>query len=629
MIRPGSHRLRGTPASAMMRVLRRWPLFVLMLAAALPAAAQPGPQTLEPEWELRNRVFVTGVTDSVPGGSFAASHVFSLDQFLENVPGLVLLRAGSVGAPAGFSRFGLGAGRGIVLLDGIPLNDPQDGIAPLALIPTTDVGTLAFGGRGGMTGGNSIEGVLNIRSQAPPLTKPETLIELSKGTNDLKQRRARFSSIQSTLGIDIAYDELLNDGYQFDASGALFSPDLGRFSSRVYSMRVRGRLSDTDEYSLSFKHYTSAYMGLLLDRNRELRRRGHLGVASVRLGDLQVKAYEREFESALRISSVITDRSSDNQTVGAIATFDMGAGTIVTAGFEDLVSRQEIGEAVASPDLQNVNMGVSTRGGWRGFDATADARVHHQFSHATAWGGGVSLARNLTVRHRMRVSAERRYRLPTLEELFCPRYESSPGSGTFISGNADVGSEHSYELGGALESTFGGLRNQLSATLMRVGDPVLLFAAGDSGGELYTAGNGESETATVLMDRASLSRRWFGNWLTLAGGVTYSTGDRDYFTRAMPKTRVDASLSIGRMLFRPSTDMIFTAQFQHSGARRTGIADELPAYQVLNLKLDARLLDAHLYLLWFNVTNEEYQTVAPYLMTPRTFVYGIEWTIFS
>jgi len=30
-----------------------------------------------------------------------------------------------------------------------------------------------------------------------------------------------------------------------------------------------------------------------------------------------------------------------------------------------------------------------------------------------------------------------------------------------------------------------------------------------------------------------------------------------------------------------------------------------------------------------NVTDEAYETVWPYLETPRTFVYGVEWTFFD
>jgi hypothetical protein len=43
----------------------------------------------------------------------------------------------------------------------------------------------------------------------------------------------------------------------------------------------------------------------------------------------------------------------------------------------------------------------------------------------------------------------------------------------------------------------------------------------------------------------------------------------------------------------------------------------------------ARLIDARFYARWLNITNEAYQTVSGYLMTPRTLEYGLQWTLFD
>lgn len=600
---------------------------LFMAAISPPAAAQPELQPPVPGPVPQLRLGAAVASDSISWDTFRAEHVFSLDHFLENVSGFVLGRPGAIGAPARVSRFGMGSGRCVVLLDGIPMNDPQNDIAELALIPTTDVGSITFGHRGSANGFEGIEGVIAIEPPQPPMTKPESVMELSKGTNDLKQRRVRFSSIRSKLGIDIAYDELLNDGYQLDAREIVTAPDLGRFASRVYSMRARGTLNETDEYSLSFKRHTSTYLGSYLNPGLELRRTGHLAVVATRLGRLQLKAFEREFEYAL------SSYRHENQTIGAVGTVAVGTGgnttTSVTAGFEDLVSRQESNGAVAHPDLQKARIGVSAGRGWRGFQADFDVSAQHQFSYASGWGGGVSLARQLNARHRARATIERSYRLPNLEELFTPRYASAWSDSLFFAGNPELGSEHAYEIRAVLTSDLGRVRNEFSVSVLRVGDPVVPVTLIMPATALGTLENGKTETATVLMDRISVSGTVVGIHADLGGGVVFNEGDKDYFLRSVPQTRVDASLSLGRMLFRPSTDMVFTAQFQHSAARRYGIAGEIPSYQVLNLKLDARLLDAHLYLMWLNVTDARYRTEEPYIMTPRTFVYGVEWTIFN
>lgn len=601
---------------------------LITLLIAISSAAQPGMPFPDPARDLPLRISTAVPLDSISWDTFRADHAFSLDHFLENMSGFILGRQGGIGAPTRFSRFGMGLGRCVVLLEEIPMNDPQNDIAPLVLIPTTDVGAAAFGRRSAASGSEGIEGVLSIDPPPVPLSKPEAILELSKGTNDIKQRRVRFSSVRSALGIDLAYDELLNDGYQFDARASVTAPDLGRFSSRVYSMRARGTLSGTDEYSLSFKRYTSAYLGDLLDPERELRRRGHLATAATRLGTLRLRAFEREFESTL------PDSCSENQTVGAMAFFDIltGGSTSLSmmAGFEDLVSRQEIRGAVAHSDLQKIQIGISAGRALRGFQAGLDFGIKHQFSFANGWGGGVSLSRQLNARHQARATLERRYRLPNLGELFAPRHPSAQYDTVFVAGNSELGSEHAYEVRVALASDLGKARNEISMSLIRIGDPVVPRALNETGTVLRTFENGGEETATVVMDRFSIVGTVLGTHINLGGGAVYSEGDRNYFLRSIPQTKVDASLSLGRVLFRPSTDMVFTAQFQHCTRRRVSIdGSEMPSYQVLNLKLDARLLDAHLYLMWLNVTDAKYQTDGPYLMTPRTLVYGVEWTIFN
>jgi hypothetical protein len=56
---------------------------------------------------------------------------------------------------------------------------------------------------------------------------------------------------------------------------------------------------------------------------------------------------------------------------------------------------------------------------------------------------------------------------------------------------------------------------------------------------------------------------------------------------------------------------------------------QAPAYDVMHLKIDMTLLDAHIYFMLLNVLDEQYQTISPFLMTPRTFVYGVQWTLFD
>ena len=55
-----------------------------------------------------------------------------------------MARLGPIGNDAFWSRWGVGQGRARAVLNGIPINDPQDGRAPLAHIATSGLGTLTY-----------------------------------------------------------------------------------------------------------------------------------------------------------------------------------------------------------------------------------------------------------------------------------------------------------------------------------------------------------------------------------------------------------------------------------------------------------------------------------------------------
>ena len=117
--------------------------------------------------------------------------------------------------------------------------------------------------------------------------------------------------------------------------------------------------------------------------------------------------------------------------------------------------------------------------------------------------------------------------------------------------------------------------------------------------------------------------------MSLGGGVAYADGDRTGFFGSTPEIRSRAEVRIGSTMFESTSALYASAEIAHTGARRDFTNAELPAYSIVNLKVDGRLLDADMYLVWFNFLNESYATESGYPMTPRTFVFGIVWTLFE
>jgi hypothetical protein len=164
---------------------------------------------------------------------------------------------------------------------------------------------------------------------------------------------------------------------------------------------------------------------------------------------------------------------------------------------------------------------------------------------------------------------------------------------------------------------------------MRVQDPIA-YETSPEAPSLKTAQNGEPGDLFVLEDRAHFRQPiLWGAVFEVAGSIEYAPGDKSRFFEGVPEYRATAWAALGADLFRKTSAFRLSAEYLYGGERSAGSVDPLPPYDVVNLKFLLRIIDARLYVQWLNITDEKYQTVWPYLMTPRTFVYGVEWTIFD
>jgi hypothetical protein len=568
--------------------------------------------------------------DTTSALEFRERHAYSLDHFLEMDPGVFVSRRGPIGADADFSRYGFGRGRGRLYLGVIPLNDPQDDRYPLAVFPTTLVGALLGGSADGvfLPERGNIEGVCRVDEPAPPLETPVVAIELSKGTSNLRQRRARFSSIEGPVGLDLEYDELLNDGYQFDARELVGGFGYGGSNSRSIGGNLRGTLRGGVDYAFTFRRFTSVFDGDLTSPDSELRRDGHLAAIKTSTGGVSLSFFERTHKASA------PDSATSNDTYGVYASsmFEVGgrADVLLGAGYEDIHSRQTMGNAESRPRLQKGHVGITGRFlPEENTMVTLEAEATHYFDLQTGWGGEGTFAKWFGGRNRILVALGRRYRMPNLGELFQPEHRSRVDPEVVVAGNRDVAEETGLEASASWFIGAGAFTNEIKATALRVDDPIFYEPAESAPGGIVSARNGGREDIALVDERADVRHMFFGFLLDAGGSFSYASGERARFFSGVPEYRATVEAGVGRDLFKHTSAFRVSAEFLRVGARKAGSADPLPAFGVLNVKLAVRLVDAHLYVQWLNVTDEVYETVWPYLETPRTFVYGVEWTLFD
>ena len=602
--------------------------FIAVLAALSSAQAKTASDSTKTALPWHLGPVYQGAFDEVTRGLYLQRHSYSLDHFLESEPGLLLTRSGPIGKQVAFSRYGIGRGRGVVYLNGIPINDPQNDMAPVTQFATSGLGILQIDGdRGNLVlQRESIEGFLRIEEQPPLTDKPRTFIELSKGDKNLRQRRIRFSSGASKVGLDIAYDELLNDGYDFDARGILGGLDYGKSSTRQTSFALRGQLPEGEDYSVSFRRFTSVSAGDLSSVNNEERLKGYLGVAGVALrGGAHVAVFQRGY------AATFPDSVTSNTTLAVQArwSFEPTRGTTGRLGvaFEDIVATQDVGGSSDRSKLRKTTVGARFARelpvGLSGSASFTGVDYHGLFSD---WGASAGVARQMGRNARAIVRFRRGLGMPNLGELFLPAHMSG---GVMVGGNGGIKAESSWEASGQLIARWGALTNELMVAGIRAVDPIT-FAESTVGAQQWSRPvNGAEEDLTVVSNRLVAHKSFRLVETRFDGGVTHTRGDRNHYFAATPRTRAGASLRAGNNLFEETSALYFGAEYVYNTERKDYDGRSLPSYTVWNFRLDGRLLDAQMYLMMLNVFDQQYQTQRGFLMTPRTFVYGITWELFQ
>jgi hypothetical protein len=244
---------------------------------------------------------------------------------------------------------------------------------------------------------------------------------------------------------------------------------------------------------------------------------------------------------------------------------------------------------------------------------------------STGWGVGGDLDYDAG-HHDLNVGIRRTYRMPALGELFLPQHVTS---GVTFAGNSNVADEHAWEAMGRVTSEMGPLTNVLRLGAIRVEDPIA-FLPTEVGGETWrVAGNGESGSVGLVDEHLRIDAKLAGFTVLVDGGLVWSGGDKKGFFQSTPEFRTAMGLRIGHDMFQNTSAIYLGGDYQYTTERADYQGVDLPGFGVLNVYLEGRLVDAHLYIGMMNALDESYQTFGGYLMTPRTFVYGISWLLFD
>jgi vitamin B12 transporter len=155
-----------------------------------------------------------GTTTTVVSGKQAQfQQTHELPDLLRPVPGTLVTQTGSPGTVADVSIRGSTPAQTLIMLDGVPINDPTTGEFDISGIPTDGIDRVEIvrGAGGALYGSEAIGGVVNLFTQEG--SGPPKFSLLSEGGNRATERQvAHFDGAEGRL----AYTGLLS---YFSTSG--------------------------------------------------------------------------------------------------------------------------------------------------------------------------------------------------------------------------------------------------------------------------------------------------------------------------------------------------------------------------------------------------------------------------
>jgi len=195
-----------------------------------------------------------------------------LDDLLRSVPSVDIPFASSaVNHPTSqtFSMRGLGGKRALILIDGIPLNDPFGGWIPWSKVPKNNIEQIEVvrGGGSNLFGTYAMGGVVNIITKKPD--KNELKIDTLFGSYSTQQHRVNLSNAGEIFKLNVNAEYFDTNGYRVvdpDIVGSVFTD--ANTENTTLQLNGYADVSDNVETKVRAQYFNSDQNpGTPLDKN--------------------------------------------------------------------------------------------------------------------------------------------------------------------------------------------------------------------------------------------------------------------------------------------------------------------------------------------------------------------------
>lgn len=404
----------------------------LLSCAAFAQARLPGVVVTASRTEQR-------VEDALPSttvltrADLDAAQTPDLPTLLRRVAGLELTQAGGAGTVAGVSLRGAETRHTLVLVDGVPVNNLNFGLAALEHLSLVDVERIEVvrGNVSSLYGSAALGGVIQVFTRRPA-GAPTASVTLQGGSRGLVQATASGSvKLASGTGLRADVESLRErgfdathhaelpdtnpdrDGYRRNAAGFAITQDIaGGHSLGLRLREARGRSEYDSQFGPAGQADVSKFVeqSAVLEGNAKLTDHLGLAVALTHAGD-------RLDANVTAFPFFVHSRSDGAQ---ASLQWQVAPGQRVTAGVEHTRQKLSSDTAYARPDRaqDSARLGYTLASGPHQAQLNVRQDRYTTFGTANTWLAAYGY--QLTDAWRVSASASTGFNAPTFNDLYYP-----------------------------------------------------------------------------------------------------------------------------------------------------------------------------------------------------------------
>lgn len=563
-----------------------------------------------------------------------------------NVAGGSMMRSyggdGSLSLP---SIRGLGAEYSIVFLDGVRLNDAQNGLVDLSRFPlmTVEQIEVARGGFATLYGTDALGGVVNVRSGAPdsPLTLAGGAGSFGFRSFDLS---ARYTDGSSFLNAGSRYEEARNDYPFLTQQGEVTRRDNARYVQRFISALGRTTmgssvLSFMGQYMHRDAGVPGAYRSVSQGRAHQSDRTVFLSttlLAPLAKGiELSIVpslswTHQRYRDPAIVTAGVPLESTFENLGLGLESSALMKLSSQVNLSVLFDLRYATLATAQTSGKPERITGAVSLAGEWRTtilhramslYPSLRIDRIEGKPSErgATFFSPGVGIFYQAIEAIAIRAHIARGFRVPTFNQLYW-----NPG------GNPELQPEYSTAMDAGVVIAPQSLPLRMEATWFRhdVRDRIVWMPASASYWSprniQHVIADGIEASVELQPFGDALALRLNGQWTDARKMNASFPGDATQGKRLVYVPDFSSSFML---LYRTDDRMTFALTGHHIG-ERFGQEDNHPSSALpphilfdfaVTFAIQSSLMDIGIKGEVRNMFDESYEVIAFYPMPPRSF----------